>query len=69
MDHAPWFAEVEQLVRSVADGRLLDMCSGCDATGFGDMDDLHHYAHTPAALEMLPYNVSALRPSYLCMQR
>eukprot|EP01046_Picozoa_sp_COSAG06_P000878 COSAG06_NODE_25_length_32611_cov_10.451160_17_plen_87_part_00 len=29
------------------------------------MDDLHHYAHTPNALEMLPYNVSDMRPSYI----
>ena len=64
VDHVPWFSEIEELVRSAKDGRLIDMCSGCNALGFGDMDDLHHYAHTPTALKMLPYNFEEFSHSH-----
>ena len=62
---AAWFDEVVAIARAPDDGRLVDVCSGCDDHGYGDLSDEHRYAHTAPALTMLPYDASALRPSYL----
>ena len=58
-----WYARVSAVARAARDGRLLDICSGCDDAGFGDVKDEHRYARKPADLKMAPWNASARRPS------
>ena len=55
---AAWFEEVVAIARAPGDGRLIDVCSGCDDHGYGDLSDEHKYAHTADALTMLPYDAS-----------
>ena len=48
-----WYARVSAVARAARDGRLLDICSGCDDAGFGDVKDEHRYARKPADLSLI----------------
>jgi len=60
-----WFARASAIARQANDSRLVDVCSGCDDAGFGDVTDGHHYAHDVSRIEAVAYNATDLHPAYV----